>query len=83
MSRQKPFEQHRFPAIVILCVVRMYLRYPLSYQDTVDLLAERRVVVAPHFTASRISIRSGGTTGSRAITRRSSVYWDVASPFEV
>lgn len=39
------FKHHRFPAIVILCAVRMYLRYPLSYQDTADLLAERGVVV--------------------------------------
>ena len=45
MSRLKPFKHHRFPAIIILCAVRMYLRYPLSYQDTADLLAERGVNV--------------------------------------
>ncbi|WP_193140956.1 IS6 family transposase [Meridianimarinicoccus sp. MJW13] len=45
MSSQQPFKRHRFPASVILCAVRMYLRYPLSYQDTADLLAERGVNV--------------------------------------
>lgn len=38
-------KRHRFPAVVILCAVRMYLRYPLSYQDTADLLSERDVHV--------------------------------------
>ncbi|MDC0116123.1 IS6 family transposase [Octadecabacter sp.] len=41
MPTSHPFKRHRFPAAVILCAVRMYLRYPLSYQDVVDLLAER------------------------------------------
>jgi len=41
MPRPQPFKRHRFPAAIILCVVRMYLRYPLSYQDITDLLAER------------------------------------------
>lgn len=45
MTRPTPFKHHRFPAEIILCAVRMYLRYPLSYQDTADLLAERGVVV--------------------------------------
>ncbi len=46
MSRKSPFKRHRFPAVIILCAVRMYLRYPLSYQDVVDLLAERRLSAA-------------------------------------
>jgi len=41
MPSKQPFKRHRFPADVILCAVRMYLRYPLSYQDVADLLAER------------------------------------------
>lgn len=45
MTRKTPFKHHRFPAVVILCAVRMYLRYPLSYQDAADLLAERGVHV--------------------------------------
>ena len=45
MTHKQPFKHHRFPAVIILCAVRMYLRYPLSYQDTADLLAERGVNV--------------------------------------
>lgn len=41
MSSKQPFKRHRFPSVIILCAVRMYLRYPLSYQDVTDLLAER------------------------------------------
>lgn len=41
MSSKQPFKRHRFPAEIILCAFRMYLRYPLSYQDVTDLLAER------------------------------------------
>lgn len=41
MFSKKPFKRHRFPAVIILCAVRMYLRYPLLYQDVADLLAER------------------------------------------
>jgi IS6 family transposase len=42
-----PFKHHRFPRDVILCAVRWYLRYPLSYQDVVDLMAERGIIVDP------------------------------------
>lgn len=45
MPSKQPFKRHRFPAAIILCAVRMYLRYPLSYEDVADLLAERGVDV--------------------------------------
>lgn len=45
MPRRLPFNHHRFPKEVILCAVRWYLRYPVSYQDVVELLAERGVTV--------------------------------------
>jgi len=41
MSTKQPFKHHRFPAVIILCARRMYLLYPMSYQDVTDLLAER------------------------------------------
>jgi len=41
MSTKQPLKRHLFSAVIILCAVRMYLRYPLSYQDVTDLLAER------------------------------------------
>jgi IS6 family transposase len=43
MKRRNPFKRHRFPQDIILLAVRWYCRYPLSYQDVVDLLAERGV----------------------------------------
>lgn len=45
MPRKSPFKHHRFPRDIILCAVRWYLRYPLSFQDVVDLLAERGIGV--------------------------------------
>ena len=45
MPRKSPFKYHRFPRDVIHCAVRGYLHFPLSYQDVVDLLAERGVAV--------------------------------------
>lgn len=53
MRRKQPFKRHRFPALIILSAVRMYLRYPLSYQDVVDLLGERGVDV-DRSTVSRL-----------------------------
>ena len=45
MPRTHPFRYHRFAHDIILCAVRWYLRFPLSYQDVVDLLAERDISV--------------------------------------
>ena len=43
--RQDAFRGHRFPREVILLAVRWYCRYPLSYRDVRDLLAERGIEV--------------------------------------
>jgi IS6 family transposase len=45
MPRKSPFKHHRFPRDIVLSAVRWYLRYPLSYQDVVDLVAERSITV--------------------------------------
>jgi IS6 family transposase len=45
MPRRSAFKHHRFPRDIILCAVRWYLRYPLSYPDVADLLEERVVSV--------------------------------------
>jgi len=45
MPRKSSFKHHRFPRQSILCAVRWYLRYPLSYQDVVDLLEDRGINV--------------------------------------
>ncbi len=41
MARRDLFLGHRFPKGVILLVVPWYCRYPLSYRDVHDMLAER------------------------------------------
>lgn len=43
--RRDAFRGHRFPREVILLAVRWYCRYPLSYRDVRDLLAERGIEV--------------------------------------
>lgn len=43
--RRDPFKGHRFPREIILQAVRWYCRFPLSYQDVCDLLAERGITV--------------------------------------
>jgi transposase, IS6 family len=45
MSHALPFKWRRFEADIILCAVRWYLRYALSYRDAEELLRERGVVV--------------------------------------
>jgi len=45
MARHNPFKHHRFPQDVILLAVRWYCRYPLSYRDVRDLMAERGIEV--------------------------------------
>lgn len=45
MPRRSPFKHHRFPREIFLCAVRWYLRFPLSSQGIVDLLAERGIEV--------------------------------------
>jgi hypothetical protein len=44
-ARKSPFKHHCFPREVILCAVRRCLRYPLSYQDVIDLLTERGILM--------------------------------------
>ncbi|MEM8958506.1 MAG: DDE-type integrase/transposase/recombinase [Pseudomonadota bacterium] len=45
MPHKSPFKRHRSPRDNKLCPARWYLRYPLSYQDVVDLPAECGVLV--------------------------------------
>ena len=40
---KQSFKRRRFPALIILTAVQMYLRYPLSYQDVADLLYDRDI----------------------------------------
>lgn len=78
MPRKSPFKHHRFPRDIILCTVCWYLRYPLSYQDVVDLLAERGITV-DRSTVYRWVQKFGPelTKRTEKHLRRSSVDWHV------
>ena len=45
MSDHPPFKWRHFQADIILCGVRWYLRYALSYRDVEELMQERGVKV--------------------------------------
>lgn len=78
MPRKTPFKHHRFPKSSILCAVRWYLRYPLSYQDDVDLLGEREISV-DRSTVYRWVQKFGPelTKRTEKHLRRASVDWHV------
>ncbi len=78
MPRKSPFKHHRFPRDIILCAVRWYLRYPLSYQDVVDLLAERGININ-RSTVYRWVIKFGPemTMRTEKHLRRTSLDWHV------
>ncbi len=78
MPNQFPLKHHRFPREIILCAVRWYLRYPLSNQDVVDLLAERGITV-DRSTVYRWAQKFGPELTNRAEKHlcRASVGWHV------
>ena len=78
MARKSPFKHHRFPRNLILCAVRWYLRFPLSYQDVADLLAERDVT-GDRSTGYRWVQKFGPELSKRTerYLRRASVDWHV------
>jgi transposase, IS6 family len=52
MRDASPFKWRHFEADIILCAVRWYLRYALSYRDIEELLRERGISV-DHTTVFR------------------------------
>lgn len=52
MNSQQPFKWRHFQAEIILLNVRWYLRYPLSYRDLAEMMAEGGLTVA-HTTIYR------------------------------
>lgn len=80
MPRKSPFKHHRFPRDIILFTVRWYLRCPLSYQDIVDLLAERDIAVdrsTVYFWFQKFGPEL--TKRSKKYLQRVSVDWHVPS----
>ena len=41
ITARNPFKGRQYPGEVIVLCVRWYLRYPLSYKDVSELVAER------------------------------------------
>jgi putative transposase len=56
--RTVSYSRHRFPAEVIQYVVWLYFRFPLSFRDVEDLLAQRGNDVS-YETVRRWSIKFG------------------------
>ncbi|MBL3594281.1 IS6 family transposase [Rhodovulum sulfidophilum] len=65
-----PFKGHRFPPDVIPLAVRCYCRFPLSYQDVTDLLAERGITM-DRATVFRWVQKIGPEIARRAYNHRS------------
>lgn len=76
--KTNPFKRHRFPSAIILLAVRWYCRYPLSYRDVRDLLAERGIHVDPA-TINRWVVKFGPLI-SREVRKQHyprSMWWHV------
>lgn len=58
------YRRHRFPTAVIQHAVWLYFRFPLSYRDVEDLLAERGIEVS-YETVRRWALRFGQTYARR------------------
>ena len=68
--RRDPFKDNRLPRDVILIAIRWYCRFPLSYGDARDPIAERGIDVDPP-TVFRWVQKSGPEITRRALDRRS------------
>ena len=56
---QKPsYARYRFPPVIIRHAVWLYFRFPLSYRDVEDMLAERGIDVS-YETVRRWSLKFG------------------------
>jgi transposase-like protein len=45
MSKSNPFKWHHYEASIILCCVRWYCTYPLSYRQVAEIVNERGMEV--------------------------------------
>jgi putative transposase len=58
------YSRHRFPSEIIRYTVWLYFRFPLSYRDVEDLLAEREIDVS-YETARRWTLKFGQAYAQR------------------
>jgi putative transposase len=54
--KQISYSRHRFPGSIIQHAVWLYFRFPLSYRDVEDLLAERRLSAKSAFERRRLEV---------------------------
>ena len=62
------YARHRFPPDVIRYAVWLYFRFPLSFRDVEDLLAERGIDVS-YETVRRWALKFGQAYARRLRTR--------------
>jgi len=55
MALGNHFKHHQIPKDVILLAVRWYCRYPLSYRDVRDLMAERGITAAIAYSKQTVA----------------------------
>jgi putative transposase len=58
------YSRHRFPSEIIRYTVWLYFRFPLSYRDVEDLLAERGIDIS-YETARRWTLKFGQAYAQR------------------
>ena len=63
------YARYRFPPVIIQRAVWLYFRFPLSYRDVEDLLAERGIDVS-YETVRRWALKFGQTYARRLRTAR-------------
>ena len=76
------YRRHRFPPEIIQHAVWLYFRFPLSYRNVEDLLAERGIDVS-YETVRRWALKFG-TLYARKLRRlrpRASVRWNLDEMF--
>ena len=77
-----PYARYRFPPVVIQHAVWLYFRFPLSYRDVEDLLAERGIDV-PYETVRRWALKFGQAYARRLQDNAPSTRCPVAPQIEV
>ncbi len=66
-----PFRRHRFSPAIILRAVRLYCRYPLSYRDVAELMAEHHDISLSPATIFRWVQKFSPLIAKRLHTQRS------------
>ncbi|MDP2620323.1 MAG: IS6 family transposase [Hyphomicrobiales bacterium] len=76
------YRRHRFPAEIIQRAVWLYFRFPLSYRDVEDLLAERGIDVT-YETVRRWALKFGTAHAGKSmqLRPRSSGHWHLDEVF--